>query len=468
MQLQKAVIEKMRIADNIHRLTVVKSADIPGLADCPWPPADSHCGLCTVWHPSEVGFDVWGEYAGDPNRKSFHAQTFCVEADPYGKIKRFVFKVARARSTSVPENDGLLIGIVDMNTLNDPNKLYDPSQWEWAGYLSTLPGGVPIVHYYICADIDQTFDPTKMWYLLMVTNGSYEVCGWQMSGFGASDFPPDVQPLWRYFLNEPGQPDGWQQMDNYFRGCVIPYCEGGGAIVEPDTHIETPIFPGTAQEGVPYEFSFAQMHPTAFPCGCPSTLWFDIVDRDTGNPIGDKAISTLPCGYGGLNWGGTINFSGSFTFHGQVRAGHFIGGEYPVDDTYDFDVVITGYPCSHWTNQSDCEAHGCWWWNSSCHEDQPTQCSQLNNQSDCERWGCYWYDGACHSSPQQPEICDWIDAQGGPTSLDITDIFVIIDSYLYNTPPSGYTFIPTLTNVFGVIDYYLGFDGDAKTGCDYF
>ena len=66
-----------------------------------------------------------------------------------------------------------------------------------------------------------------------------------------------------------------------------------------------------------------------------------------------------------------------------------------------------------------------------------------------------------------PEICSWIDAQGGPSALSIEDIFVIIDSYLYETPPSGYTFIPTVQNVFGVIDYYLGFNGDAGTGCSF-
>ena len=67
-----------------------------------------------------------------------------------------------------------------------------------------------------------------------------------------------------------------------------------------------------------------------------------------------------------------------------------------------------------------------------------------------------------------PELCYWIDAQGGPTGLDITDVFTIIDSYLFETPPIGYTFIPTLQNVFGVIDYYLGFNGDANTGCNYY
>ena len=69
--------------------------------------------------------------------------------------------------------------------------------------------------------------------------------------------------------------------------------------------------------------------------------------------------------------------------------------------------------------------------------------------------------------PIQADLCSWIEAKGGPSGLTIADVFTIIDSYLYNTPPSGYIFVPTLQNVFGVIDYYLGFDGDAATGCDF-
>jgi len=124
--------------------------------------------------------------------------------------------------------------------------------------------------------------------------------------------------------------------------------------------------------------------------------------------------------------------------------------------------------CDELNNETDCERWSCAWWNNSCHGYNPSTCEELNNQTDCELYECHWYNNSCHSDPQQPKICDWIDAQGGPSALTIGDIFVIIDSYVYNTPPSGYTFVPTITNTFGVIDYYLGFDGDAKTGCDYY
>lgn len=66
------------------------------------------------------------------------------------------------------------------------------------------------------------------------------------------------------------------------------------------------------------------------------------------------------------------------------------------------------------------------------------------------------------------EICSWIDAKGGASGLSIIEVFEIVDSYLAQSPPAGYSFVPTLQNIFGVIDYYLGFDGDAATGCNYF
>lgn len=124
-------------------------------------------------------------------------------------------------------------------------------------------------------------------------------------------------------------------------------------------------------------------------------------------------------------------------------------------------------PCSAHTDQATCEGvYLCFWWNNACHDAAPT-CSELDNQGDCLRYNCFWFRDACHSV-DQPELCYWIDAQGGPETLTITNVFTIIDAYTLNQPPSGYTFIPTIENVFGIIDYYLGFNGDAKTGCSYY
>ena len=66
-----------------------------------------------------------------------------------------------------------------------------------------------------------------------------------------------------------------------------------------------------------------------------------------------------------------------------------------------------------------------------------------------------------------PEICDWIDSKGGPAGLTIMHVFEIIDAYIFETPPSGWDFIPTIMEVFGVVDYYLGFDGGTSTGCEF-
>lgn len=67
-----------------------------------------------------------------------------------------------------------------------------------------------------------------------------------------------------------------------------------------------------------------------------------------------------------------------------------------------------------------------------------------------------------------PELCSWIDTKGGPTTITITDIFELIDSFLFSLPPTGYTFIPSIQQIFGTIDYFLGFNGDPSTGCNYY
>lgn len=70
--------------------------------------------------------------------------------------------------------------------------------------------------------------------------------------------------------------------------------------------------------------------------------------------------------------------------------------------------------------------------------------------------------------PPPSDLCIWLADHGAPSNISIPDVFTIINAYLFETPPSGYVFTPTLQNVLGVIDYYFGFDGDAKTGCDFF
>jgi len=116
--------------------------------------------------------------------------------------------------------------------------------------------------------------------------------------------------------------------------------------------------------------------------------------------------------------------------------------------------------CEAIFTQYECDGYGCYWYNGACHSALPT-CSQLDNDFDCLNYDCYWYRGVCHSADQS-NLCYWLDAHWPVT---IANVFEFVDAYLFTTPPSGWTFVPTIQNVFGVVDYYLGFNGDAKTGC---
>ena len=377
----------------INTLNAIPISVLPAFAECPWPHPDSHCSPCSIYlsDPSKrTGFNIWGEYYGDANRKSFYAQTSCTDMGPGGQIKRFFCLVDRTKTPSPPEGDGLFIGLVEQETLNDPAKLFDPSTWVYAGYLADLPGGTPTEQYSICVTANIVWPSTRSLFLLMCTNGSYEGVGWRMGGFSWTGF--EGLPLWRYMLNEPGEPDGWEQQDNSWRGCFVPYTQGAGALVEGYCQMENPNFPGTAQEGTPYNYSFDVSQQTAFPCGCPETILWQLWDRDTNQPLHDPVQYLLDCGYTGVNgFGGTISFTGSGTFHGQLKVGHKTNGSWAVDDTYDFDVIIGEYPCSHWTNQTECQAHNCYWCDGQC---QSTPCNGEIYLKECVT--CDWVDGCDH------------------------------------------------------------------------
>lgn len=63
-----------------------------------------------------------------------------------------------------------------------------------------------------------------------------------------------------------------------------------------------------------------------------------------------------------------------------------------------------------------------------------------------------------------PIICDWITNKGGISSITIPNIFELVDAYLGIT---NINFIPTIKEILGTIDYYLGFisSGNSNTGC---
>lgn len=63
-----------------------------------------------------------------------------------------------------------------------------------------------------------------------------------------------------------------------------------------------------------------------------------------------------------------------------------------------------------------------------------------------------------------PDICSWVTAKGGVNDLSVSEVSELLDGYL------GFKqigFVPTVKQVYGVCDYYLGFisSGNQKTGC---
>jgi len=347
------------------------------LAEPPWAPDDSHCSPCTVYpfyklNPMEpnLPFYVWGSYNGDTTRKSFYAQETCIDNST---IKRLVFIVTRMQETSPGSNEGLYIGFVDTDTLNDINKLFNPSQWAWAGYLPDLPGGTPLQYYYVVSDSIPVLDPDKTWWLLMVTNGSYEDVGWAMGGWGTTNLDPNTLRLWRYTLNEPGIPDGWNKEDNYFRGTVIPYTAGSGTIDEPVTILSDKNFPNSIGVGEQYNYEFIQLQPNAFPCGCPSILWYSILDVDTNQIIIGPKTMNVPCGYSGVQWADNIVFNNPGVYHLRLTVGHKWNNNFIIDETYNFNVTVTGPPsnCESYTSEEECISHSCYWYNNSCHSNPP-------------------------------------------------------------------------------------------------
>lgn len=68
-----------------------------------------------------------------------------------------------------------------------------------------------------------------------------------------------------------------------------------------------------------------------------------------------------------------------------------------------------------------------------------------------------------------PEICTWIDAIGGPTSITSLNLYTLIQSFISQSPVPGYAFIPTSLEIYGCIQYWNGniSGGNQNAGCDY-
>jgi hypothetical protein len=94
-----------------------------------------------------------------------------------------------------------------------------------------------------------------------------------------------------------------------------------------------------------------------------------------------------------------------------------------------------------------------------------------NSNTDVTLTDVQWitqHDGFSDIEPQYcvTPICAWIATKGGVPGIAIPGIFELVDAY---TGFANIGFIPTITEIIGVVDYYLEFttSGNTKTGCNY-
>lgn len=73
---------------------------------------------------------------------------------------------------------------------------------------------------------------------------------------------------------------------------------------------------------------------------------------------------------------------------------------------------------------------------------------------------------SCTMTQTSVTICTWITNNGGVSGITIPKIFILVDAY---TGVTTIGFIPTNQQIFGTVDYYLGFitSGNSKTGCSF-
>jgi len=82
--------------------------------------------------------------------------------------------------------------------------------------------------------------------------------------------------------------------------------------------------------------------------------------------------------------------------------------------------------------------------------------------SDIHQWSLQIQNG-------DGDICQWILDLGGPAAITFTNLFNLIQHFVNQTQVTGYTFIPTFTDVYGTIQYWNGNinGGNTTTGCDF-
>ena len=72
----------------------------------------------------------------------------------------------------------------------------------------------------------------------------------------------------------------------------------------------------------------------------------------------------------------------------------------------DENATIRLKHCSEHTNETECEAHGCYWYNGFCHSTPPKP-EDIDNAPDCRKYGYYWYNNACHLYPPVDNIIEF-------------------------------------------------------------
>ena len=95
-----------------------------------------------------------------------------------------------------------------------------------------------------------------------------------------------------------------------------------------------------------------------------------------------------------------------------------------------FEVHPNETGCDRHTNKADCETAGCSWfyWDDTCRPTYPNEikyvsgqmkveeispppkCSDYDNQIECEENRCFWYDGTCHTNEPPKESWWWLIA----------------------------------------------------------
>lgn len=353
----------------------IKNLDVHSLP--PTPPQGSNCDFIINDSPLCGGLTLRGG-----SNKQWFAESFNTERGP---IKSYAIQIARDRTLTEP----IIFGIVKNNVKEDMQLLLDTENWE--SHAVVYPNLLPQINTFYW--FQQICNIPKSWdyWLITVTNQTTD--GWMVGAF-CDDH--STEELHKYYDGQ------WWSLSDLDM-CLATYTEGG----EPEegkadiTNID---FPANANVGEPYDFSFVIYNEKQFSCGCPEDLFWWIKDRDSGQEVIPRQDFTLSCEDDYEYISQAILFGSMGTFHGKLQAGHMENSTPVIDETHNFDVTISALPCSDYTNQSDCIAAGCYWYDDSCHS-EPQQGITLEKAIMVrdDTWSCDPYGSGCYCGDEGPQ-----------------------------------------------------------------